>query len=159
MSTGVRVIAVVLLGLFSAGRVLAHGARYVAVDGATAVRAIYDDDRPMAFADVSVFGPGNSETPFLKGSTDRHGHFAFVPDQPGQWQVRVDDGMGHVVSIPADVDEHGLCVADSAGESRLTRSLVGIGAILGIFGGASLFLSLRHRVHGHATGVENHAHS
>lgn len=49
---------------------------------------------PVRNADVSVFAP-DSEELFISGKTDNDGNFEFNPSVPGNWTVKVDDGMGH----------------------------------------------------------------
>lgn len=66
----------------------------------------------VAGARTTVFAPGR-DTPYLTGTTDPEGLFAFLPDTRGEWRVVVDDGMGHrrearleVASPPGDAARH-----------------------------------------------------
>jgi len=56
--------------------------------------------------DVFIYAPGGAEKAFQTGKTDAEGKFAFIPDQPGEWRVVVDDGTGHksekVISLGED---------------------------------------------------------
>ncbi|MGK7911248.1 MAG: carboxypeptidase regulatory-like domain-containing protein [Synechococcus sp.] len=84
----------------------AHGVN-VTHDAGEAVRvqASYDSGEPMAAAQVSVFAPGNVETPWITGTTDPTGNFAFVPDftQTGRWEVQVRlAGHGDIVYVPVE---------------------------------------------------------
>jgi nickel transport protein len=54
----------------------------------------YDGGIPVAGAQATVFAPGG-DTPYLTGTTDPAGVFAFLPATGGEWRVVVDDGMGH----------------------------------------------------------------
>ena len=131
---------VAILGLtYGAPDALAHGSQYVAVNGAAAVKFLYDDQSPMAFSDVSVFAPEGDAEPFLTGTADVNGHFAFVPDRGGGWRIVADDGMGHLVSASIDVNDDGLPqVVGPRLVGRLPASVVGVGVILGVFGIVSL---------------------
>lgn len=84
----------------------AHGAGWQAVGNENTVRYRfgYTDGSPMGFAEVIVTAPDGKI--WQKARTDRSGHFAFAPDQPGRditqpqnWHIRVGDGMGHVVQL------------------------------------------------------------
>ena len=132
--------AVLCLSLVSGvPRAMAHGTESLVVEGAVAIKAVYDDQSPMAFCDVSVFAPGESTEPFLTGASDANGHFAFVPDRMGTWSLQVDDGMGHLVSVSAVVDDNGLPqVVSLRHTDRLRGGVVGVGVILGVFGLAAL---------------------
>jgi nickel transport protein len=72
----------------------------------------YDGGIPAAGAQATVFAPGE-DTPFLTGTTDPAGLFAFLPGTGGEWRVVVDDGMGHrrearleVAAPPGDLPGH-----------------------------------------------------
>jgi len=43
------------------------------------------DGKPLAYAEVRVFAPGNPDTPVLTGRTDANGKFAFDADRDGFW--------------------------------------------------------------------------
>ncbi len=84
----------------------AHGIN-VTHDAGAAVRvqASFDTGAPMAAAQVSVFAPGDLETPWITGTTDPAGNFAFVPDvtKVGRWEVQVRlAGQGEIVYVPVD---------------------------------------------------------
>lgn len=54
----------------------------------------YDGGIPVRDAEVVVQAPGGDGV-FQTGRTDAQGRFAFVPAGAGEWQVMVDDGVGH----------------------------------------------------------------
>ncbi|MCP5047814.1 MAG: carboxypeptidase regulatory-like domain-containing protein [bacterium] len=58
------------------------------------IKAGYDAGKTVSDASVTV-RHGAGREPFKRGSTDSSGSFGFTPDKPGQWEVMVDDGMGH----------------------------------------------------------------
>jgi nickel transport protein len=104
-------------------------------EGATVVAATYDDGSPMAFCDVTVFGPDAREEPYQEGTSDRNGCFAFLPDTNGTWTVTVDDGMGHVAEARIDIDSAGGRRSEEAHHAdRLSGAVVGISVIFGCFG-------------------------
>lgn len=61
---------------------------------AATVSAFFSRASPLADAAVTIMAPG-SDQPWQTGRTDKTGNFAFLPDQPGEWIVRVDDERGH----------------------------------------------------------------
>lgn len=58
------------------------------------VHAYFSLTSPVADAVVEVFAPGRDAV-YQRGRTDRAGYFAFVPSEPGEWTVRIDDERGH----------------------------------------------------------------
>ncbi|NPA40371.1 MAG: carboxypeptidase regulatory-like domain-containing protein [Thermodesulfobacteria bacterium] len=104
------------------------------------VIAQYDTGEPMSYAKVDVYAP-DSKIRFQLGRTDRNGCFAFVPDVPGIWKVRVYDGMGHLLSLSIKVSKKSLtsfnkaCTyTTSTYKHRWIKAILGIFIILGIFG-------------------------
>lgn len=98
----------VLLVLLFAGpeAALAHGAGWQITNSETTVRYRfgYTDGSPMAFAEIVVTSPDGKI--WQKARTDRRGHFAFATDPEAmaddaanKWQIKVSDGMGHVVQL------------------------------------------------------------
>ncbi len=83
----------------------AHGTVYQVLDTAATITAEfgYTDGQPMPFAEVLIFSPQDTEVEHQNGRTDRHGRFAFRPDVPGTWRVKVDDGTGHRVDARIEV--------------------------------------------------------
>jgi nickel transport protein len=90
-------VVLLALGLVvvSAGELSAHGITVVLERRGDLVVAAarYDGGIPVSGAEVVIRGPDDS--PYQTGQTDGAGLFAFVPAEPGEWQVMVDDGMGH----------------------------------------------------------------
>lgn len=60
-----------------------------------AVEFFYSDKTPMRYAEVLVFSPENEKAEYQNGRTDQSGRFAFLAETPGEWQMKVNDGMGH----------------------------------------------------------------
>lgn len=67
----------------------------VSQEGRTVVvRAGYDGGGPARGASVEAFAPG-APAATVAGTTDQEGRFRFVPAEPGEWRIVVDDGLGH----------------------------------------------------------------
>lgn len=72
----------------------------------------YDDETPMAYVEVKVYGPDDPAKLSQTGRTDKNGYFAFIPYADGLWLVTAADGSGHlakaelpVVSAPVQDSE------------------------------------------------------
>jgi len=118
----------------------AHGTMGKIDTGGIVVTAEYDTGEPMSYAKAKISAPG-ARLMFQSGRTDRNGRFCFFPDTPGDWQVIVDDEMGHRLEVKVPVNET-LALQESqqreeAGQSSLSRyqrGLIGISIIFGISG-------------------------
>ncbi len=126
--------------------VFAHGTDYRVVEDARVVAAefLYSDHSPMRYAEVLVFSPENEEVEFQNGRTDRNGRFAFCPEKPGKWHVKVNDGMGHAVDAtldvrPAAARKQGADVSAEkrnpmvAGASKFMKIGMGLSLLINIF--------------------------
>lgn len=116
---------------------------------AVIVRAGYAGGEPLSWAAVSVFPPDQEHSAWQNGRTDKKGYFAFVPDAPGLWTVRVDDELGHKAKTAIGIAEsffHGEGESvDSAEKDRagmpgtqllIFRLLLGLMFIFGVTGTA-----------------------
>jgi len=140
--TTMRWTVVFISGLISLlpAELCAHGVIGKVDAGGVVVTSEYDTGEPMSYAKVKISAPGAKLT-FQSGRTDRNGRFCFFPDGPGDWQVVVDDEMGHRLEVMVPVDET-LAFQENqqreeAGESSLSRyerAFMGISIIFGIFG-------------------------
>ncbi|SPD72903.1 conserved hypothetical protein [uncultured Desulfobacterium sp.] len=128
--------------LFSVTCGWSHGTiGHVALSQGHMITAEYDDGEPMGYAAVEIKGPG-SDIAFQTGHTDRNGRFMFFPDREGRWQIVVQDGMGHRVSLVSDVsgEKPGTKDTDESshskapGMTRAQKAVMGISIIFGIFG-------------------------
>ena len=103
----------------------AHGVHVTHSTGeAVRVQASFASGEPMAAAQVSVFAPDDVETPWIIGTTDPAGNFAFVPDpaQSGRWEVQVRlAGHGEIVYVP--LENSSEAADSSAGEAPIAESL------------------------------------
>ena len=101
---------------------------------AVVIRAAYAGTEPCPFAATEIFSPAAAKTEYQNGRTDRTGRFAFVPDQPGNWRVVVDDELGHRVELTVPVAE-GATLAVSGTQPVWQKALTGAALILGLMGG------------------------
>jgi len=81
----------------------AHGVKieYEATQ-AIEIQAKYDTGKPMSNAQVTVYSPEQSSTPWLTGTTDENGNFAFAPtpSKTGNWTVKVRQvSHGDIINI------------------------------------------------------------
>jgi nickel transport protein len=85
---------------------LAHGTDYRLInkDKVIAAEFFYSDKTPMRYAQILVFSPENQKVEYQNGRTDQNGRFAFLPEIPGQWRMKVTDGMGHAVNATVTVN-------------------------------------------------------
>ncbi|HSN90080.1 MAG TPA: hypothetical protein VLS93_02530 [Anaeromyxobacteraceae bacterium] len=103
---------------------------------AVAVRAAHADGAPMAGCPWRVFSPADANDPHQRGSTDRRGWLAFVPDVPGAWRVEVADAGGHGFSTVVEVGasaahDHGTGAVSTL--AFVLRPLAGLAAIGALF--------------------------
>ena len=120
--------------------IYAHGVSGKVDAGGIVVTAVYDSGESMSYAKVKISAPGAKIT-FQSGRTDRNGRFCFFPDAPGDWEVAVDDEMGHRLELKVPVNETmTLQTNEQRGEagqaslSRYQKALMGISIIFGISG-------------------------
>ena len=127
---------------------LAHGVEGWAEKAeAWCVTAMYDDGEPMGYAAVEVTSPA-SGIAFQTGRTDGNGQFAFLPNTEGDWEVVVEDGMGHrlALDIPVsgDVDEEETA-APTVSTTRQNRPMGVVAGISVIFGLCGFFYGWKAR--------------
>ncbi len=122
----------------------AHGLDHaVTTDRAVIVTMTHDDGTPFSFESCEITPPAQG-TPWQVGRTDRLGRIAFLPDRPGDWNVRVVSEDGHGADLTVSIDT-GLLPGGgpSAGPSRFAKILTGVSVLFGAFGAASLYVSRR----------------
>jgi len=120
--------------------IYAHGVRGKVDAGGVVVIAEYDSGEPMSYARVKISAPGARLT-FQSGRTDRNGRFCFFPDAKGDWEIIVDDEMGHRLEVMVPVDETMALKSDQktggrveSSLSRYEKALMGISIIFGVSG-------------------------
>lgn len=120
---------------------LGHGVSHSVFEGAIGVKAKYDDGTPMSYCEAKVFSPQDGETEFQQGNTDKNGVYTFFPDIAGVWRLKVDDGMGHVLSKDIEIKEGMKLIKSDGGKfSRFHGVIIGVSIIFGLFGLSSFFL-------------------
>ncbi len=83
-----------LLSILWTTPALSHGVEMASGRGQSCwLRVGYAGGEPMAFAKVKVINPQGQT--HQAGNADALGHFAWLPDQEGQWSAVAEDGMGH----------------------------------------------------------------
>lgn len=131
-----------LLILLMAGQGWAHGVRgIVAPRQAACILAEYDGGDPMSYVRVEIMAP-DSKLSFQSGRTDRNGRFCFLPDIAGNWQLGINDEMGHKLRLTSTVDENMIpSTGDETGINRggpWTRGLRVVDGLAVIFGSAGI---------------------
>jgi nickel transport protein len=108
------------------------------------IEAKYGSGEPYQQAPVQVYAPNDPSKPWLEGTTDDKGHFAFRPDPTiqGEWTLKVGDpetsDHGDILTIP--VSEKGVEVnlvseLPHASQKGLSQLLVlGLAALSGLIG-------------------------
>lgn len=91
--------AVAILVLTAGSACFAHGLGYRQLASADAVvlEFHYSDGQELSYAEVEVWGPEDTDVEYQNCRTDKHGRFAFLPENDGIWKVRAADGIGHAV--------------------------------------------------------------
>lgn len=134
------VAALMLCAACSAAR--AHGLEHtVSYGDAVVVTITHDDGSPFAFEAVEVLPPGET-IPFQQGRTDARGRFAFVPDGDGDWRLRAFSEDGHGLDILVPVSS-GTDTTPARSGGRLSRTIMGVSILFGIFGVIALFIRRR----------------
>ncbi|MEA5419147.1 carboxypeptidase-like regulatory domain-containing protein [Spirulina sp. CCNP1310] len=107
------------------------------------LRAVFEGDRPMDNAQVTIYSPADPATPWQTGTTDEQGHFRFTPDQPGNWDVKVRQaGHGTLITIPIDTEGEAVTTVAEAGvatHSPLQKTMMAIATVWGFIGTALFF--------------------
>lgn len=112
----------------------AHGTDYrmIGKNAVVAAEFFYSDKTPMQYAEILVFSPENKKVEYQNGRTDQNGRFAFFAETPGEWQMKVNDGMGHAVHaivtvnpINSDSKTTGEIMNDRPDVSKKKNTLLG----------------------------------
>lgn len=120
---------------FMIGTIWAHGVVYeVKEDKTVMIKVNYDDGEPMSYAEVEIFSPSDEKVEYQNGRTDKNGCFAFLPNEAGEWKVKVNDGMGHGVVTNIQVKEGMKVDILHHGFPRWQKLITGISIIWGLTG-------------------------
>jgi len=133
-----HIVLVTLLTAVLPAGVRAHEVLHEVERGrAVAVRVYESDGEPLADAEFEVFSPAEPGAPHLRGSTDRGGWLAFVPDAPGRWRVKVVDASGHGLDTAIEVAASGVPASgagsNAGGAAFVLRPVLGVGLIAAVF--------------------------
>lgn len=148
-------LAVLVLCFAGAGTLMAHGVIWdYSAKPSYGIKFSYDDDTPMKYSEVKVYGPDDPEKLSQTGRTDIYGHFAFVPAEDGLWVLTSDDNNGHLaraeLTIKTEVPAEGAEAAPAQQNVNLDKVIgqatkpLKIGLVVSIF----LNLALAFKVFG-----------
>lgn len=108
---------------------------------AVVITVLLGEDEPASYSQYEVFAPGQSVA-FQTGRSDRLGRVVFAPDSPGKWKVTIQADSSHGIhgtQVEVDVSQDGVVAGFSKPlVARHTRIFVGLGLLLGLFGGLAL---------------------
>ncbi len=108
---------------------------------AVVITVLLGEDEPASYSQYEVFAPGQTVA-FQQGRSDRLGRVVFAPDCPGKWKVTIQADSSHGIhgtQVEVDVAEDGVVVGYSQPlVARHTRLFVGLGLLMGLFGGYAL---------------------
>jgi hypothetical protein len=134
--------AFLLTFLLNPSAAFAHGVDVSDTTGQQNVHTIrfsYTDGTPMLFARVKVFPPSSPDAAAQESIADRNGYFSFVNDEPGEWRLTAEDGMGHkgeIIVVTAGETEAAAGERNAASGGRLPpplAALLGLSLIANIF--------------------------
>jgi hypothetical protein len=105
----VAFLTVAVMVLFISSGLSAHGVTWdYSKKKSYGLEFSYDDDTPMKYVEIKVFGPDDKEKLSQTGRTDQNGYFAFIPSADGLWVVTANDNNGHLaqadLTIKSDVN-------------------------------------------------------
>ncbi|MDR1575349.1 MAG: hypothetical protein LBS37_05020 [Treponema sp.] len=138
-----RLFVAAVLVLILPAAVFAHGVEISDVTGQQDVYTVkfsYTDGTPMLFAKVKVFPPSSPDAPAQESIADRNGYFSFVNDEPGEWRLAAEDGIGHrgevmvTTAAVSGTEEAGEPAKKTGGQASLAmRVILGLSLILNVF--------------------------
>ncbi|MFQ6104642.1 MAG: hypothetical protein ACE5OP_10160 [Candidatus Glassbacteria bacterium] len=137
-------LVVVLCLMLMIGPASGHDLHYKVTQGeAIVIRLFHPDNTSFSNESYEIFREGE-KTPFQVGDTDANGRITFIPDEGGDWRIRVFSEDGHGMDITLETDELGVPIdTDMSLFDRYSRILVGIAIILGGFAIINLFYRRR----------------
>ncbi|WP_027721985.1 hypothetical protein [Maridesulfovibrio zosterae] len=129
----------------------AHGVSYEMIENSPSItfRSGFSSGDPIAYGEVLIYSPENSEVEYQNGRTDKNGVFSFLPDGPGVWKVEVYGGLGHKLMFEIPIDEKGkekpeLEKKGLLQSSQTMRAALGISILFNI-ALAALYFSARKK--------------
>lgn len=73
--------------------------------------SLFSTEEPYPNAPVRIYAPNNPEEPWMEGTTDESGSFAFNPDRSiqGDWRIRIGEpGTDHGDILTVPVTDQGV---------------------------------------------------
>jgi nickel transport protein len=140
-----KLIIIIVFILILPTLIFAHGiTRTIEQGNGMIVTALYDDGKPISYALIKIYPPGSRTVEYQNGRTDVQGRFSFIPSAPGDWLVRLDDGMGHGFEelVKVDAKLHGT--STSPVMIKLGQKIIVF--LLLSWGGVMTVLYMRKRV-------------
>ncbi len=112
----------------------AHGVSYEMVETSPAItfRSAFSSGEPIAYGEIMIYSPENSEVEYQNGRTDKNGVFSFLPDQKGIWKIEVNGGLGHKLMFDVEVSADGKDNHAQINKKGLLQSSQTVRAALGL---------------------------
>lgn len=111
------------------------------------IEAGFSSGEPFGEAKVVVYAPNNPSEPWMEGTTDEEGNFAFEPDPtiPGDWRIEIGeyDHMD-ILTVPATATGIEVDAISRVTPTNRTPLAVAVGTAILVGGaGATVLLSRR----------------
>jgi len=142
------IIRILIFFFLFVGTCYGHGLQHeVANSRAVVVSYYFSDGERFAYEYYEVYPP-EGEIPTQTGRTDSLGRLVFIPDQPGEWLIKVSADDGHGLNFSVTIGEDAV-VSDAQKplSVRFPRIIAGLGYALGIIGLLSLFYRKKTKNH------------
>jgi nickel transport protein len=124
-------LAFLLLFFVEAGALMAHGVIWdYSAKPSYGIRFSYDDDTPMMYSEVKVYGPDDSTKLTQTGRTDADGNFGFVPSADGLWLLTSDDNNGHLAKAELTIKSQAP-TAGQEGQAAPAQPNVNLDKVIG----------------------------
>ena len=134
------IIRILILLFMITGTCYGHGLQHdVVTSRAVVISCYFSDGESFAYESYEVYPP-DAKIPAQTGRTDSKGRLIFVPDEPGEWQIKVSADDGHGLNFSVAIAEDAV-VSDAQKPlpTRFPGVIAGLGYVLGIFGLLNLF--------------------
>ncbi|MDQ7005824.1 MAG: hypothetical protein Q9Q40_01180 [Acidobacteriota bacterium] len=146
--TGKRIGILVVVLLLAGGPLAAHEVQHALSRGEAWILTLQTDDGEPFVDQPWILRTEDSGTLVAQGRTDNRGRLAFLPPDPGHYELRAESPDGHGVVLPLDLDAIEAGPAGDAGHVHLPGRRWGtwvsaLGYLLGIFGLATMLIGRR----------------
>ena len=107
---------------------------------AVVIKLFYVDNAPFSFEGYEIYRAGE-KLPYQVGRSGSQGRIAFLSDRAGPWRIKAYSENGHDLDFTLKTDAAARVeTADKPAYERYGRIVVGVAAILGLFGFLSLYV-------------------